>query len=572
LLVAILLAAPRVVLAQPAPPSAAQPAPLSPAQVAARAKATQDLDKAREQLRAAPGPKAWLAVADALFRLGRAGEAHGAYQEAKKDWDHLGKAEQALVDARLKELAKKTGALEVRVNEAGAEVKVDGQAVGVSPLPATMRLDAGPHDVTVAKAGFTSFSGKLEVPAGGDTSVDVKLLAMAGHVTVHAGGTEPLRVVLDGVDVGPTPWEGDLPAGKHEIAGRSSMAMAPAQSVDVQGGAKTNVDLAPTSTAAHIKVTTSDGKGVLYLDGVVKGEGSFTADVPAGPHTIVATREDYKRFEKTLDLKEQQLWAETVTLEPDVAVKSIATTSAERAFEGLYGGFGLAGLFGVGGMGSELETSCDTLGAASCNTPSPSGGGAFGYVGWTWNPVGFELFGAFMTDVAHPSAHFNATLTQGAGNPLASPGRDEDFTIGRTGGLLALRVRGSTQWEKVRLTAAGGVGVSIKEMGVQRSATATDGSNGTDKFSAGGVVYTSAALSAELAAHYRVTQTIGISLGVEMLADSASMGGSTAVGPESGHALVTPSGQVAPIPTPQYHLATGPQVFLGPFVGMIFGP
>jgi hypothetical protein len=26
------------------------------------------------------------------------------------------------------------------------------------------------------------------------------------------------------------------------------------------------------------------------------------------------------------------------------------------------------------------------------------------------------------------------------------------------------------------------------------------------------------------------------------------------------------------IPTPQYHLASGPQVAIGPFLGMIFGP
>jgi hypothetical protein len=253
-------------------------------------------------------------------------------------------------------------------------------------------------------------------------------------------------------------------------------------------------------------------------------------------------------------------------------VKSLVATSGQGVFEGVYGGFGLVGLFGVGGLGSELETSCNTLGAASCNTPSPNGGGAFGYVGWTWQPVGFELFGAFTADEARQSAHFNATGTAASGNPLASPGRDEDFTIGRTGGYLAVRARASTQWEKLRLTAAGGVGVAIKEMGVQRVATATDGSNGTDKFTAGGVVYTGAAISAELAAHYRLTPTMALSLGVEMLADNASMTGSTAVGPQPGHALLTPSGQATRIPTPQYTLASGPQVFVGPFVGMIFGP
>jgi hypothetical protein len=135
-----------------------------------------------------------------------------------------------------------------------------------------------------------------------------------------------------------------------------------------------------------------------------------------------------------------------------------------------------------------------------------------------------------------------------------------------------VRARATAQWEKFRGTLAGGVGLAVKDMGVQRVATATDGSGGTDKFTAGGAVYFGAALTAEAAVHYRVTPSIAISLGLEMLADSASMGGSTAVGPQPGHALVTPRGQATFIPTPQYNLASGAQVFLGPFLGMIFGP
>jgi hypothetical protein len=396
--------------------------------------------------------------------------------------------------------------------------------------------------------------------------------ATQGHVVVHATGAQPVRVVIDGIDVGATPWEGDLPAGPHQIAGRSSTGTAPAQAVDVVGGGRSSIDLAVSSTAAHVQVRTSDGKGLIYLDGVVKAEGAFSGDVPPGPHTVVVTREDYKRFEKTLTLQDQQIWAETVTLEAQVSLKNLLVKSSEGGLEGFYSGFGLLGLFGVGGMGSELETSCNTLGAASCNTPSPNGGGLFGYAGWTWNPVGFELFGAFTADQVKQSAHFNATMAT-ASNPLSTPGRDEDFTIGRVGGIIAARARATMQWEKLRGTIAGGVGLAVKNMGVQRVATATDMSGATDKFTAGGAVYFGAALSVEAAVHYRVTPAIAISVGLEMLADSASMGGTTAVGPQPGHALVTSNMQVVtPIPTPQYNLATGAQVFLGPFVGMIFGP
>jgi hypothetical protein len=571
-LLAAVLAAPSLAHAQGAPAPAAS---LAEADKAAHAKDwSTALTKYQAALQGAPSAGAQLGVADALFQLGRAADAYDAYAEAQRTYGaKLGKAEKALVEARLKELAKKTGALLVRANEPGAKVEVDGKAIGVSPLAGPVRIATGTHDVHVSKAGFSPFAAQSEIAPDATAVVEVTLVAQPtkGHVVVHANSAEPLRVLVDGVDVGPTPWEGDLLQGAHQIAGRSSTAAAPAQTVDVAAGGRTAIDLAATTTAAQVQVRTSDGKGVIYVDGVVKAEGAFSGVVPAGTHTLVITREDYKRYEKTLTLQEQQVWAETVTLEPDIAAAGLAQKSGERPFEGLYGGFGLVGLFGVGGMGTELETSCDTLGAASCNTPSPNGGGVFGYAGWTWNPVGFELFAAFSADVAKQSAHFNASLGT-AGNPLATPGRDEDFTFGRSGGMVAARVRASTQWEKVRLTVAGGVGLAVKEMGVQRIATATDGSNGTDTFTAGGVVYYGAALTAEAAVHYRVTPTIAISLGLEMLADNASEGGSTAVGPQPGHYLISKTEPPAPIPTPQYYLASGPQVFLGPFLGMIFGP
>ncbi len=569
-----MLAAPASALAQPAPSAQAS---IAAGDKAARAKDwNAALASYQESNKAAPSARAQLGVADALYQLGRSVEAYQTYADAQRTFGAtLGKLEKGLADSRLKELAKKTGSLQVRVNEAGAEVQVDGKPAGVSPLPAAIRVATGPHDVRVSKAGFSPFAVQSEVAVEAAVVVDVTLVAQptTGHVVVHAGGTEPLRVIVDGVDVGQTPWEADLPPGPHQIAGRTSTATAPAQAVDVTAGGRSAVDLAAASTAAHVQVRTSDGKGLIYLDGVVKAEGAFSGDVPAGAHTIIVTREDFKRYEKTLTLQDKQVWAETVTLEPQIAAQAVASPG-ERPFEGMYGGFGLVGLFGVGGMGTELETSCDTLGASSCNTPSPNGGGAFGYFGWTWNPVGFELFAALTADEAKQSAHFNATTaTPGTGNPLATPGRDEAFTFGRSGGILAARVRASTQWDKVRLTAAGGVGIAVKDMGVQRVATATDMSGGTDKFTAGAVVYFGAALTAEAAAHYRITPTLAVSLGVEMLADNASEGGTTAVGPQPGHALVTPGGKmITPIPTPQYYLASGPQVSLGPFIGMIFGP
>lgn len=516
--------------------------------------------------------RAQMGVAECLYQLGRIGESYDAFNEAQATYGaKLGPVEKALAARRLKELAGKTGWLSVRAAEVGAQVELDGKPFGTTPVPALVRVAAGSHDIKITKAGFAVFSARADVAAEGTSIVEAKLAPVAsqGHVVVHASGTEPLRVIVDGVDVGVTPWEGDLPPGTHSIAGRSSSAQAEAQTVELQAGSRAAVDSVSSATAAHIQIRTNDGKGSIYVDGVVRGEGAFSGDVAPGPHTVVVSREGFQRFEKAMTLTERQTWAETVTL--SAAVGSGATVvEGERGLEGLYGGFGLMGVFGVGGTGTEVETSCTSLGAASCSTPEPVGGGAFGYVGWTWNPVGFEFFLAGFGDTSTQKANYTGQGEGSAGAlvPAATPARTESFTFVRGGGLAAVRARATFQNRILRGTIAGGVGLSYRELVMKREASDAAG----DKNSyvpPGGVGYISPAISAEGALQIRFSQTMALAVGLQFIADNASFGGSNSVPPNSPLPF---GGGTTTIPTPSYHLASGPQISLGPFLGLAFGP
>jgi hypothetical protein len=534
----------------------------------------KDYDGALKHFRAAhqatPSARAAMGVADALYQLDRAGEAYEAYNAVQTTYGpKLGVVEKVAVIKRLKELAAKTGWLSVRVSEGGAQVDLDGKSFGVSPVPVLVRVATGPHDVKVSKDGFAPFAGHADVAADGTAVVEVKLSAAAtqGHVVVHASGTEPLRVIIDGVDVGATPWEGDLPAGTHTFAGRSSSAVAESQSVELTAGSRTAIDLVSSATAGHMQVRTSDGKGTIFVDGVAKGEGAFSGDVAPGPHTVVVTHEGFQRYEKSITLAERQTWAETVTLQP-VAATGATVAEGERALEGMYGGFGFIGAFGVGGMGTELETDCSNLGASSCNTPSPVGGGAFGYVGYTWNPVGFELLIGGEGDQVTQTATFTGSSTLPT---AAGPSRTETFHFVRAGGVAAVRARATFQTRMIRGTVAGGLGVSYKQMFMERDAVAASDPSLTAKYVPSSVGYLSPAITLEAAIQLRVSQTVAVSIGAFLWADNASIAGSNSV-PSSSQQVLTNGTTAEPIPTPQYHLATGTQVFLGPFVGMQFGP
>jgi hypothetical protein len=564
----------------------AQPTPAVTAtnQIAAGDKAARAKDFAgalthyQAANQAAPSSRAEMGVADALYNLGKLGESYEAYADVDQTYGpKLGAAEKGLVTKRMKEIAPKTGWLSIRVSEPGAEVDVDGASIGNSPVPALKRVAIGGHPVHVTKAGFQPFDVSADVPTDGKAVVEVTLapVAQQGHVIVHAavsaiGGqaTEPLRVIVDGVDVGATPWEGDLAPGAHTISGRSSSSTAEQQTVQITAGSKTSIDLVSAATAAHLQIRTNDGKGIIYVDGVVKGEGAFEGDVAPGPHTFVVSREGYDRFEKSVTLAQRQTDAETVTLQP-MQIARATGQEGERAYEGVYGGFGLNGMFGVGGLGTTLETDCTTLGAASCDTPNALGGGAFGYVGWTWNPVGFELAVAGLVDEATQKATFNASSA--ASSPLipgATPARTESFSFLRAGGMAAVRARVAFQGRLWRVTGAGGVGFSYREMIMERDAASSTPVE-PSKYGPYSVGYFSPVISAEVAFQLRVSPTMALAAGMEFWADSASIGGNNQVPATTGK---PPVGAAVPIPTPSYTLANGAQVMLGPFLGMQFGP
>jgi hypothetical protein len=576
--------------APPAPPAApAPPAPPAPgasaaspaAEVAAGDKATKAKDWAgalthyqtalQGTLDAKLQLHAQLASAEALFQLARFAEAYEAFDDLQRSSGaKLGGGDKTLVANRLKDLAGKTGSLSLHVEEPGADVLLDGKPLGTSPLALLSRVAVGGHEIQVTKAGFVPFASHVDVAPDVKATVDVTLVraATTGHVVVQGPPGEPVRVIVDGVDRGATPWEGDLPAGAHEVSGRSSSATVAPQGIMVTAGDREQITLVTTATAAHVQIRTSDGKGLVFLDGVVKGEGAFEGDTAPGPHSVVVTREGYDRYEKPFTLGPRETMAETVTLHPTAsATAAAAAANAERAFQGVYGGFGFTALFGVSGLGTDLETSCQNLGAASCDTPKPFGGGLYGYVGYTWDPVGFELFLAGEGDSTTQTAHFDGTATQ-----FSSLTGQEQFQYVRGGGLAALRARATASFGSLlRGTIAGGVGLSIKEMQMVRHATAS-ATTGQDAYVPSLVQYVSPAITVEASLALRASSTIAVSLGLVMWADNASIAGKNYVPPSSGRKLYSTAGPAEPIDTPEYHLATGPQVFLGPQLGMEFGP
>lgn len=351
------------------------------------------------------------------------------------------------------------------------------------------------------------------------------------------------------------------PAPTEATALRPAAAPAPAEATAPRPAA---VGSAP------VKIVTSDGKGLLYLDGKLVGEGSFVGDVAAGTHAIRITREGYEPFEEALVVKTNEPLARTVTLKLESRIETGAVQVDER-LEGVYGGFTVLGMFTPGGTGNSIEQQCASppLELASCDAGGGAGGGLGGFIGYHWDPVGMELFLGGYYDQMSMNDDWSASSTDPGLGP--DPARTEEFSLRRGGGVALARVRLTHQWSRVRLGFALGAGVSYRVLSLERETRAKDDLAVRDHFLSDLSSYVSPVVGFEPSAMLRLTRGTAISVGAQIFLDAPATflngGENPRSQPEATHALGRRG-----LSTPSYELASNMQIYIGPFIGMMFGP
>jgi serine/threonine protein kinase len=149
--------------------------------------------------------------------------------------------------------APTTGVLNITTNPTGAQVFVDGQARGVTPL--TLDLNPGPHAVEVRGSGEPR-SVPVTITAGAQTSQYIELPTSAPSATGQLQvRTEPsgAQVAVDGIVRGKSPVLVDtLTPGEHAVVVESDL-----------GTVKQSVTVQPATTASLVVPLTGAGGAPL---------------------------------------------------------------------------------------------------------------------------------------------------------------------------------------------------------------------------------------------------------------------------------------------------------------------
>jgi hypothetical protein len=151
-----------------------------------------------------------------------------------------------------------TTAETIHVSEGGAEVSVDGQTVGTSPLAGPVTLDIGVKRVRVSKEGFRTWDQEVPVGGSASTTLDVRLERAVGHLEVRV--PDGAVVAVDEREVGRGPRVPlDLPAGAHALRVTAPRMRPLVTDVVVEDGKSRALDLAlepeaEPSSEVHVAV------------------------------------------------------------------------------------------------------------------------------------------------------------------------------------------------------------------------------------------------------------------------------------------------------------------------------
>ncbi len=171
------------------------------------------------------------------------------------------------VKLELTSMEGKAAHLKVSTHLPAADVLVDGQVTGKTPLATSLTIAPGQHKIELKRAGYAAAQQDLTLGDGASGEVtfepepDASLLATeGGSLALDISETQAV-VTIDGKPRGPYNGSIKLPKGKHQIIVERGGFEATERSVNIDTGRTTTVpvELVPTpeTRAAYVSKATS---------------------------------------------------------------------------------------------------------------------------------------------------------------------------------------------------------------------------------------------------------------------------------------------------------------------------
>ncbi|MEL7449047.1 MAG: PEGA domain-containing protein [Pseudomonadota bacterium] len=228
-------------------------------------------------------------------------------------------------------LSKLPGVLNVSTGDvSGATVLIDGEAVGITPLTG-LDVEPGRHDIAVQADRYQAFSGTVEIfGARRQQEFDVALMPDWAAVTISS---EPsgAAVLIDEVEVGTTPYLGDVGSGDRELSLR--LAGFKTWRVDLDVVAGEAQDLPPVELQkldGMVAITSRPAGAAVTVDGTYRGQTPVSLALPPGnTYRVALTRAGYQTASRQVEVTPGEDASLSVTLKANVGTVRVAASPAD---------------------------------------------------------------------------------------------------------------------------------------------------------------------------------------------------------------------------------------------------
>jgi hypothetical protein len=171
------------------------------------------------------------------------------------------------VDLQLVPIQGLLGHIALKSRVPGADVLVDGEHVGKTPLEATITVPPGTHKVQVRRAGYLPAEREVSLTDGSQTDIVLEptfdktsLSTEGGYLAIAASEKQPILTV-DGDEIGLVTGPVQLPAGPHRLRLESGGFIAAERDVDVPLGQTKTITIifepTPETRTAYVSAAES---------------------------------------------------------------------------------------------------------------------------------------------------------------------------------------------------------------------------------------------------------------------------------------------------------------------------
>ncbi|MFH1463451.1 MAG: PEGA domain-containing protein [Pseudomonadota bacterium] len=199
--------------------------------------------------------------------------------------------------------AEEMGLLMVTCPVEGAEVWVDGAAIGTVPF--TGYVPVGRHEIRVVADNFDPFVRRKAIEAGLTTKLEAALAPGRGTFEIVAQPAGAI-VSIDGNEQGPAPLRiGEISPGHHRWSVSAPGFETQAQEFEFATGRNLYFNISLRSSRGLFAFTSTPSGAAVWLDGAEVGRTPLELeDIPPAEHRVHLALDGYAHVFRTVDTRD----------------------------------------------------------------------------------------------------------------------------------------------------------------------------------------------------------------------------------------------------------------------------